>query len=157
MIKPLGAVAAVLIAALVLTACSASAQRESRSWAMGCARAEADVREAALATGPYVGVTTPHDVINAGKKLYALHPEIAAAAKAVSRTVMYGPRRSIKVVRFPPPLAAQMRQVYADMSAFQAALGGYHQDHATAQAIGDAAQKMMPDLQAVRATCSQKH
>jgi hypothetical protein len=40
-----------------------------------------------------------------------------------------------------------MRQVYADMNPFQAALGGYHQDHnrATAQAIGEAAQKMMPD------------
>jgi hypothetical protein len=45
-----------------------------------------------------------------------------------------------------------MRQVYADMSAFQAALGGYHDDGATEQAIGGAAQKMMPDLQALRAT-----
>lgn len=52
MLKPLGAAADALIAALVLTACSAAAPRESRPWAAGCARAEADVRDAALEAGP---------------------------------------------------------------------------------------------------------
>ena len=80
-------------------------------------------------------------MVSAGKKLYALHLEYASAVKALRRTIVYGPGRTIKVVRLPLPLAAQMRQVYADMSAFQAALGGYHDDGATAQAIGGAAQK----------------
>ncbi|HLZ24664.1 MAG TPA: hypothetical protein VKQ30_21310 [Ktedonobacterales bacterium] len=157
MVKRLGAVTGALIAALVLMACGASVHGESRPWALGCAHAEADIRLAVLSVGPYAGVTTPRDMVSAGKKLYALGPKRAAAVKALRRTIVYGPGRTIKVVRLPPPLAAQMRQVYADMSAFQAALGGYHHDDATAQAIGGAAQKMMPDLQALRATCAQNH
>ena len=157
MVKRLSAVAGALLAVVVLTACGAAAHRESRPWVMGCAHAEADVRVAALTVGPYVGVTTPHGVSIAEKKQYILHPQIAAAVQALRRTIVHGPGNTIKVVRPAPPLAAQMRQVYADMSAFQGVLGGYHQDNATAQAIGDAAQKMIPALQAVRATCSHKH
>jgi len=47
MLKPLGAVAGALMMVLVLTACSTAAHRESRPWAAGCARAEADGRVAA--------------------------------------------------------------------------------------------------------------
>jgi hypothetical protein len=156
-VKRRAAVAGALAAVVVLTACGPAGHRQSRPWVRGCAHAQADVRLAEVTVGPYAGVTTPRDVISAGKKLYALGPKTAAAARALHRIVWSGPGGTIKVVAPAPPLAAQMRQIYADMSAFQAALGGYHHDHATAQAIGDAAQKMLPDLQAVRATCSQKH
>jgi len=93
MLKPLGAVAGALIAALVLTACSAAALGENRPWAAGCARAEADVRDAALEAG---------------------------------------------------------------LTAFGAAQVGYRY-HKRPLAIGEAAQKLMRDIRAVQATCSQKH
>jgi hypothetical protein len=156
MLKPLGAVAGALITALVLTACSAAARRESRPWAMGCARAEADVREAALEAGPFVGVTTPQDMIVAEKRWAALGPEKLAAYKAMRRTLFTGPGTSLKVVPFPPPLARQMHQIDADLAAFGAARVGYR-PHKSPQAIGDTAQKLMRDSRAVRAMCSQKH
>ena len=156
MVKPLSAVAGALVVAFVLTACSAAAHRESRAWAAGCARAEADVRDAALETGPYIGVTTPHDVIVAGKRRYALGPEIVTARKAMVRTTFTGPATSIKVVSFPPPLARQMHQVDADLTAFGAASVEYRY-HKRPQAIADAAQKLIRDIRAVQATCSQKH
>jgi hypothetical protein len=153
--KPLRAVAGAVVVALVLTACSAAAHRESRAWAAGCARAEADVWDAALEFSPFVDVTTPHDVIVAAKKVYALGPEIVAARKAMVRTTFTGPAKSIKVVSFPPPLARQMHQVDADLTAFGAASVGYRY-HKRPQAIADVAQKLMHDIRAVRATCSQK-
>jgi hypothetical protein len=155
MLKPIGAVAGALIAVLVLTACSAAAHRESRPWAAGCARAKADVRDAALEAGPFIGVTTPHDVIVAWKKRGALGPEFVAAHKAMVRTTLTGPVTSIKVVPFPPPLARQMRQIDADLTAFGAALVGYRY-HKRPQVIGYAAQKLMRDIRAVQATCSKK-
>jgi hypothetical protein len=154
--KPLSAVAGAVVVALVPTACSAAAHRESRAWAAGCARAEADVRDAALETGPFIGVTTPHDVIVAAKKRYALGPEIVAARKAMVRTTVIRSGPSIKAVPFPPPLARQMHQVDADLTAFGAASVEYRY-HKRPQTIADAAQKLMRDIRAVRATCSQKH
>jgi hypothetical protein len=156
MIKPLSAVTGALVPALLLTACSAAAQGKSHTWAAGCARAEADVRGAELQIGSYVGVTTPHDVIAANKKLLALGPEITAAREAMERTTFSGPRTSIKVVPFPPPLALKMRQIFADMSAFETASSEYYQHYARPRAIGDAAQKLMRDIPAVQAACSQK-
>lgn len=153
MLKPLGAVAGVLIAALVLTACSAAAHRESRPWAAGCARAEADAWDAALETGPFIGVTTPHDMIVAQKGLEALGPKIVAAQKAMARTTVTEPVTSMKVVPFPTPLPRQMRQIDADLAAFGAARVRYR-PHKSPQAIGDAAQKLMRDIRGVRATCS---
>lgn len=153
MLRPLGAVAGILIADLVLTACSATAHRES-PWVAGCARAEADVRDAALETGPFIGVTTPHDMIVAQKRLEALGPEIVAAHKAMARTTFTGrPVTSIKVVPFPAPLARQMRQIDADLAAFGTARVRYR-PHKSPQPIGDAAQKLMRDIRAVQATCS---
>jgi len=96
-------------------------------------------------------------VIVAGKKLYALGPEIVAARKAMVKTTLTGPVTSIKVVPFPPALAREMRQIRADLTAFGAAFSGYYRHRARPQAIGDAAQKMMRDIQAVHATCSRKH
>lgn len=113
--------AGVLIAALVLAACSAAAHRESRPWAAGCARAEADAWDAALETGPFIGVTTPHDVIVAQKRLKAIVPEIVAAQKSTAGTTVTGPVTSIKAVPFPTPLARQMRHIDADLAAFGAA------------------------------------
>src|SRR6267154_3464809 len=156
MLKPLGAVAGALIAALVLTACSAAAPRENRPWAAGCARADADVRDAALEAGPFVGVTTPHDMIVAEKRWEALGPETVAAHKAMRRTTFTGPVTSLKVVPFPPPLTRQMRQIDADLTAFGTAQVGYRY-HKRPLAIGEAAQKLMRDIRAVQATCSQKH
>lgn len=153
MLKPLGAVTGVLITALVLAACSAAAHRESRPWAAGCARAEADAWDAALETSSFIGVTTSDDVIVAQRRLEALGPEIVAAQKAMARTTVTGPVTSIKVVPFPTPLARQMRQIDADLAAFGAARVRYR-PHKSPQAIGDAAQKLMHDIRGVRATCS---
>ena len=88
MLKPLSAVTGVLITALVLAACSAAAHRESRPWAAGCARAEADAWDAALETSSFIGVTTSDDVIAAQRRLEALGPEIVAAQKAMARTTV---------------------------------------------------------------------
>jgi hypothetical protein len=149
MIKSVSAVTGVLVTTLLLTACSTAAHGESHTWAAGCARAEADVRGAALQIGPYVGVTTPRDVIAANKRLLALGPEITAARKTLERVTFSGPRTSVEVVPFPRALARKMRQIFADMSAFEVA--------SRPQAKGDAAQKLMQDIPAVHATCSQKH
>jgi len=156
MFKPFGVVAGALIAALVLTACSAATHRESRPWAAGCARAEADVRVAALEAGPFVGVTTPQDMIVAEKKWAALGPEEVAAYKALRRADFTGPPTSLKAVPFPAPLARQMRQIDADLAAFGAARVEYR-PHKSPQAIGGTAQKLMRDIGAVKAACSQKH
>jgi hypothetical protein len=153
MYKPPGAVAGLLIVALMLTACSAAAPRKSRPWAAGCARAEADVRDAALQTGPFTGVATPHDVIVAQKRLAALGPEIVAAEKAMARTTISEPVTSNKVVPFPAPLARQMRQIDADLAAFGAARVRYR-PHKSPRAIGDAARKLSRDIRGVQATCS---
>ncbi len=154
MFKPL-VVAGALIAALVLTACSAATHRES-PWAAGCARAEADTRFAALDAGSFVGVTTRQDMIVAEKRWAALGPEKAAADKAMRKTTFTGPVTSLKVVPFPAPVARQMYQIDADLAAFGAARVGYR-PHKSPQAIGDTAQKLMRDIRAVQATCSQKH
>ncbi len=157
MAKSLSAATGALVTTLLLTACSASAHGKSHTWAAGCARAEAGVRSAALQVGPYVGVTTTHDVIAANNKLLTRGPEIVAARKAFEKATFSGPRTSIKVVPFPQPVARTMHQVSADMSAFERASNEYYLDYAKAPAIGEAAQKMMRDIAAVRATCSQKH
>jgi hypothetical protein len=156
MARSLGVAAGALVAALVLAACSAAAHRESRPWALGCARAEADVREAALEASPFVGVTTPQDMIVAEKRWSALGPEKLAAYQAMRRTSYTGPVTSLKVVPFPPSLARQMHQIGADLAAFGAARVGYR-PHKSPQAIGDTAQKLMREIRAVQATCSQQH
>jgi hypothetical protein len=153
MLKLVSAGASVLIAALVLSACSTSAHSESRSWAAGCARAEADVRVATLEAGPFTGVMTPQDMIVAEKRWEALGPEKLAADKALRRIAFTGPGKSLKAVPFPPPLARQMRRIDADLNAFGAARLGY-QPHRSPQPIGDAAQKLMRDIRVVQAACS---
>jgi len=156
MLKPLAAVASVLIAALLLTGCSVATPRESRPWAAGCARAEADVRDVALDADPFIGVTTPQDMIVAEKEQAALRPEKVAADKAMRRTTFTGPVTSLKVVPFPVPLARQMHQIDADLASFGAARVGYR-PRKSPQAIGGAAHKLMWDIRAVQATCSRKH
>lgn len=95
-------------------------------------------------------------MIVAERRWEALGPETVAAHKAMARTTFTGPVTSLKVVPFPPPLARQMRQIDADLTAFGAARVGYRY-HKRPEAIGDAAQKLMRDIRAVQATCSQKH
>ena len=151
MFKPL-VVAGALIAAHVLAACSAVVHRES-PWAAGCARAEADMRFAALDAGSFVGVTTRKDMIVAEKRWVALGPEKVAADKAVRKATFTGPVTSLKVVPFPAPVARQMHQIDADLAAFGAASVGYR-PHKSPRAIGDTAQKLMRDIRAVLATCS---
>ena len=154
MFKPL-VVAGTLIAALVLAACSAAAHRES-PWAAGCARAEADMRFAALDAGSFVGVTTRQDMIADEKRWVALGPEKVAADKAMRKATFTGPVTSLKVVPFPAPVARQMHQIDADLAAFGTARVGYR-PRRSPRAIGDTAQKLMRDIRAVLATCSQKH
>jgi hypothetical protein len=156
MFKPFGVVAGALIAALVLTACSAAMHGESRPWAAGCARAEADVRVAALEVGSFVGVTTPQGMIVAEKKWAALGPEEVAAYKAVRRTSFAGPVTSLVAVPFPAPLARQMHQIDADLASFGAARIEYR-PHKSPRAIGGTAQRLMRDIRAVQAACSHKH
>ena len=156
MFKPLVVVAGAPIAALVLTACSAATHSESRPWAAGCARAEADARIVALEAGPFVGVTTPQGMIVAEKRWAALGPEEVAAYKALRRADFTGPPTSLKAVPFPAPLARQMRQIDADLAAFGAARVEYR-PHKSPQAIGGTAQKLMRDIGAVKAACSQEH
>jgi len=155
MLKLLGTVAGTLIMVLVLAACSTAAHRKGRPWVAGCARAEADVRFAGLQAGPFVGVTTPREMIAAERRWAALGPEKVAADKAMRRTTFTGPVTSLKVVPFPAPLARQMRQIDADLAAFGAARVGYR-PHKSPQPIGDTAQKLMRDIRAVQATCSRK-
>lgn len=155
MFKLLGVVAGALIAALVLTACSAATHRES-PWAAGCARADAAMRVAALDAGSFVRVTTRQEMIVAERKWAALGPEKVAADKALRRADFTGQVTSLKVVPFPGPVARQMHQIDADLAAFGAARVGYR-SHKSPQAIGVTAQKLMRDIRAVQAICSQKH
>jgi hypothetical protein len=80
------------------------------------------VREVALETRPFSGVTTSRDLAAAGRKLRALGPLITAARKAEVRTFSR--------------LGSATRPV---------------------KALGQAAGKMMRDIQAVRATCSRMY
>lgn len=155
MIQPVRAAAGALATALMLTACATSARDEGRSSAAPCTRLEAVVREVALETAPFSGVTTSRDLAAAGRKLLALGPLITAARKDEVRTF---PRLGsaaipVKAPPLPPPLARGMRRLDADANAFSAAFASYEQSRTGPQAIGQAAGKMMRDIQAVRATC----
>jgi hypothetical protein len=152
--KPLGVMVGALIVASVLAACSAAAHQQSRPWALGCARAEAAVRVAGLEASPFVGVTTPRQMIADEKRWAALGPEKAAADKALRRADFPGSPPSLKVVPFPAPLARQMHQIDADLAAFGAARIRYA-PHKSPRPIGDTAQTLMRDIRTVQATCSQ--
>ena len=122
----------------------------------GALIAEADMRFAALDAGSFVGVTTRQGMIADEKRWVALGPEKVAADKAMRKTTFTGPVTSLKVVPFPAPVARQMHQIDADLAAFGAARVGYR-PRKSPRAIGDTAQKLMRDIRAVLATCSQKH
>lgn len=153
MIKPLRAGTGALVTALMLTACTTSAHHESRPSVASCARAESAVREVALETAPFSGVTTSRGLAAAGRKLNALGRVIMAARKGLSRSVSY----LINAPPLPPSLAREMRRVQADENAFSAAFAAYYRSRAGPQAIGNAAEKVMRDTQAIRATCSREH
>jgi hypothetical protein len=54
----------------------------------------------------------------------------------------------------PPPLSGDVRRVTADVGAVWAAVAGYANSTATARSVGDAAQRTMRDIQAIRAACA---
>lgn len=149
--------AGVLATGLMLTACATSARYEERSSAAPCTRVEEVVREVALETAPFSGVTTSRDLAAAGRKLHALGPLITAARKAEVRTLPRLGSAATPVKALPPPLARGMRRLDADASAFSAAFASYDRSRTGTQAIGQAAGKMMRDIQAVRATCSRMY
>jgi hypothetical protein len=114
------------------------------------------MRAAALEGGPFTGVTSRLDMIVAERRWSGLGPEKLAAHKAMVRTTFTGPATSPKVVPFPPPLARQMRRIYADLAAFGAARVGYGH-HNGPPAIASSARTLMRDIRAVQATCSRAH
>jgi hypothetical protein len=158
-IKPVRAGAGALATALMLTACATSARYQGRSSAAPCTRVEEVVREVALETTPFSGVTTSRDLAAAGRKLRALGPLITAARKAEVRTFsrLGSAARPVKAPPLPAPLARGMRRLDADANAFSAAFASYDRSRTGRQAIGQAAGKMMRDIQAVRATCSRMY
>jgi hypothetical protein len=114
------------------------------------------VRRLRLEAGPFAGVMNPHVMIIAVRTWESLGSEIVATHKAMRRTTFTGPVTSLKVVPFPVRLARQMRRIDADLAAFGPAQVGYR-SRKKPQAVVDAAQKLMRDIRAVQATCSQRH
>jgi hypothetical protein len=162
-IKLLPAGTGALAAALMLTACTGSAHHAGRPSAAQCARAEADVRDTALLVAPVSGVTTSRGLAAAARKMGATGQVImlATRARSSSGTVSFlssGVMRATGTAPpLPPPLSREMRRVDADTNAFWAAVAAYSRSRAGPQAVGDAAQKAVRDIQAIRATCTRKH
>lgn len=160
MIKLLPAAAGALITALMLTACTSPAHHASGPSAAQCARAEEEVRDAALLVGPLSGVTTSRDLAAAIRRM---GPAGRVVRGFVSRsksgpTVYFSASgQAVMSTPLPPPLARETQRVVgADWNAFWRAVRAYNRVRAGPQAIGEAAQTTMRDIQAVRATCARK-
>jgi hypothetical protein len=151
--------AGVLVTILLLTACSTPAREAMRLSAIQCARADADVQADALQVGPLTGVTTSAALAAAAKKMGQLGAPITGAiavrsqpaSTAISFSIV---REPAKLLALPPPLSAEIGRVTADMNAFFGALSAYAESQSGPGTVGEAAQKVMGDIQAVRATCA---
>lgn len=166
MFKLLPAGMGVLAAGLMLTACTGSALHAGRVSAgrvsaAQCARAEGDIRDTARLVAPLSGVTTSRSLIAAARRMRG--PTGRVIRFAIRARSKSGHSSSISLsfadkspVLVPPPLSGEVRRVYADEHVFGDALAAYGNSQAGAKAVGDAAQKAMRDIQAVRATCASK-
>jgi hypothetical protein len=84
---------------------------------------------------------------------------IAMKARSESRSSLAWGSSTFKdkSTPLPPPLARETQRVTgADWNAFWAAVKAYSRARVGPQAIGEAAQKAMRDIQAIRATCARK-
>ena len=135
--RHLPAAVAVITAALVLTACGTSVHHASRPSAGQCAQVETAVRQAALVTSHFTGVTTAHGLATALKQLA---PGGGLTASSTSYLVEIKSRT----------LTHEFLLAEADYEAFWAAVGHVQP---RPEAVAAAAQKAMRDIRAIRATC----
>lgn len=135
--RHLPAAAATVATALVLAACGASVHHASRPPAGQCAQVETAIRQIALVTSHFTGVTSSRD--------------LAAAFKQLARDgVLTGSAQSYLVMVKNPTLSQKLRLVETDYQAFWAATRHLKP---RPQAVAAAAQKTTRDIRAIRATC----
>jgi hypothetical protein len=149
----------ILVTILLVTACSTTAREATRLSVIECARAEADARADALQVGPLTGVTTSRDLAAAAKKMGQLGAPITGAIavrdRPASSALSFGViREPAKAPALPPPLSDEIGRAIADMNAFFGALLAYAESEAGPGAVGEAATRVMREVQAVRATCA---
>lgn len=96
---------------------------------------------------PFTGVTSARGLAAAERKLGQISRDPAAGATSRSYLVPL-PKT--------PPLSRELRLETADVMAFWATLTATSHGRARPQAVGAAAQKVMRDIRAIRATCARR-
>jgi hypothetical protein len=94
---------------------------------------------------PFTGVTSARGVATAESKLGQISRDLATGASF---------RSSAVPIPKTPPLSRELRLESADFIAFWATLTANSHGTASPQAVGAAAQKVMRDIRAIRATCA---
>jgi len=96
---------------------------------------------------PFASVTSARDLAAAEGRLGQISRDLATGATSVSSTVP---------IPKAPPLSRELRLETADFIAFWATLTANSHGKASPQAVGAAAQKVMRDIRAIRATCARQ-